>query len=37
MLKSLGVHEHWNNKEEKFYNKNIDSDDKGIELIKINN
>ena len=34
-LDSLGVHEHWNNQEEKLYSKNIDSNNDGIELIKI--
>ncbi|MGM0445741.1 MAG: DUF362 domain-containing protein, partial [Bacillota bacterium] len=36
-LTSLGVHEHWNNEEDKLYSKNIDSDNNGIELIKIMN
>ncbi len=36
-LTSLGVHEHWNNEEDKLYSKNINSNNKGIELIKIMN
>ncbi|HKL76279.1 MAG TPA: hypothetical protein VJ881_09455, partial [Halanaerobiales bacterium] len=34
-LTSLGVHEHWNNSQEKLYSGNLNSDEKGIELIKI--
>ena len=34
-LKSLGVHEHWNNSQEKLYSGNTDSAKNGIELIKI--
>ncbi|MCF8001692.1 MAG: DUF362 domain-containing protein [Halanaerobiales bacterium] len=36
-LTSLGVHEHWNNKKDKLYSKNIDSNNSGIELVKIIN
>ncbi|MFO7814374.1 MAG: DUF362 domain-containing protein [Halanaerobiales bacterium] len=36
-LESLGVHEHWNNQEEKLYSKNMDSSNVGIELIKLIN
>lgn len=35
-LSSLGVHEHWNNKDEKLYSKNLDSNKNGIELVFIN-
>lgn len=34
-LISLGVHEHWNNPQEKLYSGNLDSEKNGIELIKI--
>ncbi len=33
-ISSLGVHEHWNNAEEKQYSRNLDSG-KGIELVSI--
>lgn len=33
-LKSLGVHEHWNNAEEKLYSRNLKTGE-GIELIKM--
>lgn len=36
-LTSLGVHEHWNNGKDKLYSKNINSNNKGLELIKIMN
>ncbi len=35
-LTSLGVHEHWNNADEKLYSKNLGTSD-GIELVKIGN
>lgn len=35
ILKSLGVHEHWNNAIEKQYSRNL-GDDEGIELLYIN-
>jgi len=35
-LDSLGVHEHWNNPEDKKYSKNINPDNNGIELIRLN-
>ena len=34
-LGSLGVHEHWNSVDKKEYSRNLDSEGKGIELIKI--
>lgn len=34
-LASLGVHEHWNNSQEKLYSGNLDNNINGIELIKI--
>jgi hypothetical protein len=34
-LSSLGVHEHWNNPDKKQYNRNIDLNGKGIELVKV--
>jgi hypothetical protein len=33
-LPSLGVHEHWNNPQEKKYSRNLGSD-KGIELVQV--
>ncbi len=33
---NLGVHEHWNNSEQKLYSKNLGKD-KGIELIQLTN
>jgi hypothetical protein len=32
-LKSLGVHEHWNNPKEKMYSRNLGTGE-GIELVK---
>jgi hypothetical protein len=37
-LKSLGVHEHWNNSTDKKYSRNLDPvNGKGIELVYLNN
>lgn len=35
VLKSLGVHEHWNNSIEKKYSRNLSKEGKGIELVYI--
>lgn len=35
VLKSLGVHEHWNNPIEKKYSRNLSKEGKGIELVYI--
>jgi uncharacterized protein (DUF362 family) len=32
---SLGVHEHWNNAQDKKYSRNLGSKDRGIELLKV--
>jgi hypothetical protein len=34
-LKSLGVHEHWNNPQKKQYTRNLSKDGKGVELLKV--
>lgn len=34
-VENLGVHEHWNNSEEKLYSRNLGKDE-GIELVQIN-
>jgi hypothetical protein len=34
-LKSLGVHEHWNNPQKKQYTRNLSKDGKGVELFKV--
>ncbi|MGQ8336946.1 DUF362 domain-containing protein [Sunxiuqinia sp. A32] len=34
-LQSLGVHEHWNNSEEKQYTHNLKEDGKGVELFTV--
>ena len=34
-LKSLGVHEHWNNSQDKQYSRNLSKDGKGIELVRV--
>jgi len=34
-VRSLGVHEHWNNPEQKQYSRNINKSGKGIELLRV--
>ena len=34
-LKSLGVHEHWNNPQKKQYTRNLSKDGKGVELFRV--
>jgi Domain of unknown function (DUF362) len=34
-LKSLGVHEHWNNPIDKKYSRNLSPEGKGVELVKV--